>query len=182
MTNLRLSPSEVLLERNVVLEERSQRVDNDPGAKLGEQLNAAQFLHHPYRIPIIGWRHEIASYTLEDARAFYEQWYTPNNAILIIAGDVDASEVRPLAEKYYGVIPARDLPERVRVQEPPQRATRDVELRDPRVRQPSWIRSYLAPSLNAGASEHAYPLEVLSEVLGGTSTEMWTARSRSDVS
>jgi zinc protease len=170
MTNLRLSEPEVLLERDVVLEERSQRVDNDPGALLGEQLGNSQFLHHPYRLPIIGWRHEIASYTMADALAFYEQWYAPNNAILIVAGDVDAEEIRPLAEKYYGVIPPRDVPARVRLKEPPQRAARDVVLRHDRVRQPSWIRSYLAPSFNVGASEHAYPLEVLSEILGGTST------------
>ncbi|HEX6144346.1 MAG TPA: pitrilysin family protein [Geminicoccaceae bacterium] len=170
MVNLRLTEPEVLLERDVILEERSQRVDNDPGAKLSESLNASQYLHHPYRLPTIGWRHEIASYTMADALAFYEDWYAPNNAVLIVAGDIDAAELRPLAEKYYGSIPPRDVPERVRVQEPPQNAARDVVLKDARVRQPYWIRSWLAPSLNAGASEHAYPLEVLSEILGGTST------------
>jgi zinc protease len=170
MTNLNLDEDEVLTERAVVLEERSQRVDNDPGAKLGEAMSAAQYLNHPYRLPVIGWRHEMASYSREDALDFYRTWYAPNNAVLIVAGDIDAAELRPLAEKYYGAIPARDVPERHRVQEPPQSAEREVELADPRVRQPYWLRSYLAPSLTAGAVEHAYALEVMSEILGGTST------------
>lgn len=170
MTHLVLAEDEVRPERDVVLEERSQRTDNDPGARLSEQLNAAQYLNHPYRLPVIGWRHEIESFTREDALDFYRDWYAPNNAILIVAGDIDAAELRPLAEKYYGVIPARDVPPRVRLQEPPQEAPRTVALSDPRVQQPSWIRSYLAPSFSKGASEHAYALEVLAEVFGGTST------------
>jgi zinc protease len=170
MTNLVLDEAAVLPERDVVLEERSQRVDNDPGSRLAEQLNAAQFLHHPYRLPVIGWRHEMETYTREDALDFYRTWYAPNNAVLIVAGDIDAEELRPLAEKYYGTIPRRDVPERVRVQEPPQQAAREVELIDPRVMQPYWQRSWLAPSYTAGATEHAYPLQVLAEVLGGTST------------
>jgi zinc protease len=170
MTNLKLGEQEVVNERSVVLEERSQRVDNDPGARLSEELNATQYYHHPYRIPVIGWRHEIESYTREDALAFYDAWYAPNNAVLIVAGDIDAAELRPLAEKYYGAIPARPVPPRIRVMEPSQEAVRDVVLSDPRVQQPSWIRSYLAPSFTAGATEHAYALEVLAEIFGGTST------------
>jgi zinc protease len=170
MVNLVLDDAEVVRERSVVLEERSQRTDNDPGARLGEQLNATQFYHHPYRLPVIGWRHEMETYSREDALAFYRAWYAPNNAVLIVAGDIDAAELRPLAEKYYGAIPARPVPARARVQEPPQDARREVVLSDPRVQQPYWLRSYLAPSFSAGASEHAYPLEVLSEILGGTST------------
>ena len=170
MTRLKLEPGEVLTERDVILEERSQRVDNDPGSRLGELVNATQYLNHPYRLPVIGWRHEIAGYTREDALDFYRTWYAPNNAVLIVAGDIDAAELRPLAEKYYGVIPARPVPERQRLGEPPQQAPREVDLADPRVQQPSLIRSYLAPSFNAGESEHAYALEVLAEILGGTST------------
>ncbi len=170
MTNLVLDDAAVLPERDVILEERSQRVDNDPGARLAEQMSASQYLHHPYRLPVIGWRHEIESYTREDALDFYRTWYAPNNAVLIVAGDIDAAELRPLAEKYYGSIAPREVPERVRVQDPPQEAAREVELVDARVRQPSWSRSYLAPSYSAGATEHAYPLEVLAEILGGTST------------
>jgi zinc protease len=112
----------------------------------------------------------METYTREDALDFYRTWYAPNNAVLIVAGDIDAAELRPLAEKYYGAVPARPVPERVRVQEPPQDARREVVLSDPRVQEPYWLRSYLAPSFSAGASEHAYPLEVLAEILGGTST------------
>ncbi len=170
MSNLKLDPDEVRTERDVVLEERSMRVDNDPGSRLGEMVDATQYLNHPYRLPVIGWRHEMASYTREDALAFYRTWYAPNNAVLIVAGDIDAAELRPLAEKYYGVIPARPVPERHRLVEPPQDAAREVDLADPRVQQPSLIRSYLAPSFSAGETRHAYPLEVLAEILGGTST------------
>ncbi|MGI9436731.1 MAG: M16 family metallopeptidase [Geminicoccaceae bacterium] len=170
MTNLILHDDEVLRERDVVLEERSMRVDNDPSSRFAEQINAAQFLHHPYRMPVIGWRHEIESYTPEDSIDFYRTWYAPNNAILIVAGDIDAAELKPLAERYYGTIPAREIPERTRVQEPPQPAAREVTMRDQRVRQPSMMRSYLAPSFNRGETEHAYPLDVLAEILGGTST------------
>ena len=170
MTNLVLAEDEVLRERDVVLEERSQRVDNNPSARFAEQMNAAQFLHHPYGMPVIGWRHEIEAYTREDSLDFYKTWYAPNNAVLLVAGDIDAAELKPLAEQYYGAIPARDVPERVRVQEPPQSAARTVTLKDARVRQPSWLRSYLAPSFNAGDTRHAYPLVVLADILGGTST------------
>jgi zinc protease len=170
MVNLQLDPEQVRTERDVILEERSMRVDNDPGSRLGELINATQYLNSPYRLPVIGWRHEIASYTREDALAFYRTWYAPNNAILIVAGDIDADELRPLAEKYYGVIPARPVPERHRLTEPPQDAPREVDLADPRVQQPSLMRSYLAPSFSAGETKHAYPLEVLAEILGGTST------------
>jgi zinc protease len=170
MTNLQLDPEQVRTERDVVLEERSMRVDNDPGSRLGELIDATQYLNSPYRLPVIGWRQEMASYTREDALAFYLSWYAPNNAVLIVAGDINAAELRPLAEKYYGVIPARPVPARDRLKEPPQGAAREVDLADPRVQQPALIRSYLAPSFSAGESKHGYPLEVLAEILGGTST------------
>ncbi|MEM7224413.1 MAG: pitrilysin family protein [Pseudomonadota bacterium] len=170
MTNLRLTDELVDPERQVVLEERRSRVDNDPGTQLSEAIRAAQFLNHPYRRPVIGWKHEIEALTKENALAFYKRWYAPNNAILIIAGDVTADEVRPLAEKYYGVIPPGDIPERVRVQEPPQRAARTVTIESPRVRQPSLSVSYLAPSYNGEPGERAYALQVLTEILGGGTT------------
>jgi zinc protease len=170
MVNLDLADEHVYPERDVVLEERRSRVDNEPGSLLGEQLMAAQYLHHPYRLPVIGWFHEIASYTREDALDFYRRWYTPNNAILVVAGDTTAEELRPLAERTYGRIPARDLPPRQRVVEPPQHAARRITLHHERVRQPSLVRSYLAPSFASAGREHAYALEVLSEILGGGGT------------
>ena len=170
MANLVLSEAVVGPEREVVLEERRSRTDNEPSAILSEQLAAAQFLAHPYGIPIIGWEHEIRGLDADDALAFYRKHYVPNNAILVVAGDVTAAEVRPLAERYYGVIPARPLAPRLRPQEPPQRAARRLEMRDERVRQPSWRRSYLAPSRMAGEVRYALPLRILAEILGGGPT------------
>lgn len=170
MRNLELDDAIVLPERDVVLEERRQRIDNIPASKLNEQMSAALYLNHPYGRPIIGWEDEVRALTTEDARAFYRRHYMPNNAILLVAGDVTVGDVMPLAQKYYGAIPPGDLPPRFRPQEPPQQAARIVVIEDPEVRQPRWRRSYLAPSYNVGNREHAYSLEVLSEVLGGGAT------------
>ncbi len=172
MTNLVLTDEELESEKLVVLEERRQRVESSPGGLLSEQVNAAAFTNHPYRIPLIGWAHEIEALTRDDVFAFYRTWYAPNNAVLVVAGDVDPAEVRRLAEKYYGPIPARDVSERTRLIEPPQIAPREIVLEDARAGSPSWSRRYLAPSYNAGASEHAYALQVLAEVLGGGATSV----------
>lgn len=170
MSNLVLTDEVVLPERDVVVEERRSRTDNNPSAKLFETMQAALYLNHPYRLPVIGWQHEINALNTETALAFYRKWYAPNNAILIVAGDVTAAEVRPLAEKYYGVIPSKSVPERVRIEEPPQTSARRVIHESPRVRQPLLAISYLAPSYRGGATEHAYALQVLDEVLSGGST------------
>ncbi len=170
MVNLRLTDEVVDPERLVVLEERRSRVDNDPGSRLWEVVRAAQFLNHPYRRPIIGWEHEIRALTTEAALAFYKRWYAPNNAVLIVAGDVTAEEVRPLAEQFYGPIPRRDVPERKRVEEPPQNAARSVTLESAQVRQPSLSINFLAPSYRRGESRFAYALQVFSEIAGGGST------------
>ncbi len=170
MTNLKLTDELVLPERDVVLEERRSGVDREPSSQLSEALRAALFLNHPYRLPVIGWEDEIHALTKDDAVAFYRRWYAPNNAVLIVAGDVSTDEVRRLAETYYGPIPAREIPLRRRLQEPPQLAARRVVLENPRVRQPSITISYLAPSYNAGQSEYAYALQVLDEILGGGPT------------
>src|SRR6056297_2795767 len=106
MRNLAMSEDDVRTERQVILEERSQRVDSDPASQFGEQRRAAQYLNHPYGIPIIGWRHEMETLDQDAALDFYRQYYAPNNAILIVAGDADPDEVRRLAEKHYGPIPA----------------------------------------------------------------------------
>ncbi len=170
MTNLVLTPEQVEPERQVVLEERRMRVENDPGSILQEHVGAALFMNHPYQRPVIGWEHEIRALTMDDITAFYRQWYEPNNAILVVAGDITVDEVRPLAEKYYGAIPRGPDIERVRPTEPPQRAERRVILRDARVRQPSWSRLYVSPSYFYGDRKHIHALEVLSNVLGGGAT------------
>ena len=170
MSNLVLSDEDINTERLVVLEERRSRTDNNPSALLREQVNAALYLNHPYRRPIIGWEHEIKALNREAILGFYQRWYAPNNAILVVAGDITAEELRPLAEKYYGTIPRANTPDRARPTEPPQRAARLVTYRDARVRQPSWQRAFLAPSYVTGEKQHAYPLEILADVLGGGST------------
>ncbi|OHC79188.1 MAG: zinc protease, partial [Rhodospirillales bacterium RIFCSPLOWO2_01_FULL_65_14] len=170
MTNLVLDEDAVTTERLVVLEERRMRTDNNPSARLQEQVNAALFLNYPYRRPVIGWEHEIKALDRKRVIDFYKRWYAPNNAILVVTGDITADALKPLAEKYYGVIPAGPKIERNRPTEPPQSAARRVALEDPRVRQPSWSRYYLAPSLKVGETKYAYPLEVLSDILGGGAT------------
>jgi len=170
MANLVLTDALVLPERDVILEERRSRVDNEPGSQLRETMQAGLYLNHPYRVPVIGWEHEIRSLSTETALAFYRRWYAPNNAVLVVAGDVDADEVRRLAEKYYGKVPAGEVLERVRPTEPPQYAARRVTLENARVRQPSLSISYLAPAHNSPGGEHAYALQVLDQILGGGAT------------
>ncbi len=170
MANLVLTDAEVNPEREVILEERRSRVDNQPGARLGEQLNAALYLNHPYGRPVIGWEHEMRGLTTADALDWYRKYYAPNNATLIVAGDITAAELKPLAEKYYGTIPTRPVPARLRPQEPPPDAIRRVRLEDPQVSRPSWSRAYLAPSYTSGETKHAYALQVLAEIVGGGAT------------
>ncbi|MEO0036254.1 MAG: hypothetical protein RLZZ501_2277 [Pseudomonadota bacterium] len=170
MANLALDRDSVETERAVVLEEWRMRVGNSPEARLSQQMEAALFLNSPYHRPVIGWQSEIARLGRDDALAFYRRWYAPNNAVLVVAGDVDAATVRPLAEKYYGALPRRELPPRLHTEEPPPEAARRVTLTDPRVAQPAWRRLYLAPSARAGETRLAQPLEVLAEVIGGGST------------
>ncbi|MEL6678992.1 MAG: pitrilysin family protein [Pseudomonadota bacterium] len=168
MRDLVISDDDWRAERAVVLEERSQRVDNNPSALLGEQRNAALYLHHPYGVPVIGWRHEVEALEREDALEFYATHYTPNNAILVVAGDTTAEEVQRLAETHFGPLaPNPDLPERIRVSEPPHLSPRRISLSDPRVRQPFLMRSYLAPERDSGAQEEAAALTMLAELLGG---------------
>lgn len=174
MANLQVDPNRALIERSVILEERRQRTDNDPGARLGEQMFAALFQNHPYGRPIIGWEQEMAQLTLDDEMAFYRTWYAPNNAILVVSGDIDAATLRPLAEATYGRIPARPVPERLRPVEPPTAAARSVVLADPDVQQPSWRRYYLAPSYRTAEGDEAYALQVLDEILGsGTTSRLY---------
>jgi zinc protease len=178
MTGLILKDENVLPERDVVLEEFNMRVANNPDARLTEQIMAALYLNHPYGRPVIGWRQEIEKLDREDALAFYKRFYAPNNAILIIAGDVDAKEIRPMVEKYYGEIPAQPaIPEkRIRPQEPTPAAPRTVTLSDPRVEQTSVRRYYLVPSSATAASGESPALDVLAQLMGtGSNSYLYRA-------
>jgi zinc protease len=171
MTNLQLLADDVANERQVVLEERRSRVDNDPNSILSEQMGATLFLSHPYRIPIIGWEHEIKGLTQTDAVSFYKRYYAPNNAIVVVAGDVEAEDVFALAEKTYGALKASaDLPPRARVLEPDPQAPRRVILKDERVAQDTLSRQYLAPSIRTAEGREAEALELLADILGSNAT------------
>ena len=182
MKNLRLSESDIVTERNVILEERNMRVENNASALFREQLAAAQYLNHRYGVPVIGWRHEMAELGLDDALSFYGTYYSPNDAILVVAGDVQPDAVLDLAKQYYGVIPANpDLPaERYRSAEPPQTAERRLLFRDARVAQPYVVRSYLAPERDSGAQTDAAALAILAEVLGGSTTSIMAEKLQFD--
>ncbi|MET4262578.1 zinc protease [Bradyrhizobium sp. S3.12.5] len=171
MTGLILKDENVLPERDVVLEEYNMRVANSPGARLNEQIMAALYLNHPYGRPVIGWHQEIEKLDREDALAFYRRFYAPNNAILVIAGDVEAADVRPLVERNFGSIPAQPaIPaRRIRPQEPEPAAPRTVTLSDPLVEQPSMERSYLVPSATTAAAGESAALDVLAQLMGGGS-------------
>lgn len=170
MNNLAITAADIETERNVVLEERNQRTENNPGALANEQFRAALYQNHRYGVPVIGWKHEMEQLELEDALGFYDLYYSPNNAVLVVAGDVEPDAVLALAEQYYGVIPAEpQLPERIRPEEPPQRAERRITYEDPRVSQPYLIRNYLAPERDPGAQQEAAALVYLAELLGGSS-------------
>src|SRR3974390_110373 len=169
MTGLILKDENVLPERDVVLEEYNMRVANNPEGRLIEQIMAALYLNHPYGRPVIGWHQEIEKLDREDALAFYKRFYAPNNAILVIAGDVDPEEVRPMAEQTFGVVPPQPaIPaRRVRPREPEPAAARTVTLSDPRVEQPSLRRYYLVPSAATAAAEESAALDVLAQLMGG---------------
>jgi zinc protease len=171
MTGLILKDENVLPERDVVLEEFNMRVANNPEARLIEQIMAALYLNHPYGRPVIGWRQEIEKLDREDALAFYKRFYAPNNASLVIAGDIDANDVRPMVERAFGEIPAQPaIPaKRLRPQEPEPAASRTVTLSDPRVEQTSVRRYYLVPSAATAAAGESPALDVLAQLMGGGS-------------
>lgn len=162
--------AEVDKEKQVIIEERRMRVENDPNALLSEQMDAALYRHHPYHLPVIGWMHEMEGLTKDDAIAFHQTYYHPNNAILIVSGDVTAEELKPLAQKYYGRLPKGNVPRRKWNEEPPHIAAREVVLHHKNVKQPEWQRTYSASSLAYGKKEDALPLFVLAQIMGGGKT------------
>ena len=170
MTGLVINDDVVLPERKVIIEERHMRIDNSPSALLNEQLDAALYLNQHYHDPVIGWESEMRGLTTEDELAFYRTWYAPNNAVLVLAGDVTVEHAHELAEQYYGSIPSRPVPQRIALEEPPKVAATRLTMKSSRVAETSWSRVYLAPSYLAGDYRYAYALQVLAEVLGGGAT------------
>ncbi len=181
MRDLAFSEAVALTERDVILEERSQRTDNNPQSLFWEQMSATLFKNHPYGTPVIGWRHEMEGLTREDAFAFYERFYAPDNAILVVAGAVTPEEVEALAREHYGALEPSGRPPEARPAEPPHRAARRVAMDHERVRQPYVMRMYLAPTRGTGDTRTAAALEVLEDVLGdGITSRFAEAMQRGD--
>lgn len=177
MQHLKIGEDDWKAERQVVLEERSQRTDSDPGAQFSEERSAVQFYNHPYGRPVIGWRQEMEGLTRDDAIAWYDAHYAPNDAVLVIAGDVTADKARELAQTYYGPIPAKpDSTRKPRPQEPVQRSPRQIQRVDARVAQPVMLRTVLAPQRKTGDQKTAAALTVLAELLAGSSQTSVLAR------
>ncbi|MER8397597.1 pitrilysin family protein [Mesorhizobium sp. M1348] len=168
MRNLILNDDVIKTERDVILEERRSRIDSNPQAVLDEEIDATLWQNQPYRIPVIGWMQEMEKLNRTDAMAFYNKYYTPNNAVLVVAGDVEPETVKALAEKTYGkVARGPDLPPRIRPVEPEQNTRRTVTLTDGRVSVPSFTTQWVVPSYHTAKPGEAEALDVLSEILGG---------------
>jgi zinc protease len=170
MRGLILTEDVIGAERDVILEERRQRIEGSPQALLGEEAAATLYQNHPYRIPTIGWMHEMEGLTRQDALDFYHSYYAPNNAVLVVAGDVDAEEVRKLAEETYGQVErGPELPPRIRPSEPHYDTARTVTLSDPRVGVPSFTKAWVVPTYRMAEPGEAEALDLLAEILGGGS-------------
>jgi len=172
MVHLRLDEKEVLTERDVILEERRSRIENNPSSILDEQMNAALYQNHPYGKPVIGWYHEMAKLSRQNALDFYKHYYAPNNAILVVSGDVTADEVRKLADETYGKIPANPTvpTTRQRPTDPPQLVARRLTLKDPRAGNYSFQRYYQTPSYVTAKPGEAEALDILMKIAGSGST------------
>ncbi|HEY1311506.1 MAG TPA: pitrilysin family protein [Pseudolabrys sp.] len=177
MTGLQLTDKVVLPERDVILEEQSQRIANNPRARLSVQIDAALYLNHPYGKPTIGWRHEMEQLSRDDAIGFYRRFYAPNDAVVVIAGDIEPNEALKFAEDTYGKVPRHaNIMPRQRPQEPTPVAVRSLTLADPRVEQPLLQRAYLVPSFATAKPSQSEALEVLAHILGnGSNSRLYRA-------
>jgi zinc protease len=171
MVNLRILEKELIPERQVVLEERRMRVDNVPAELLDEAVREQLFgRHKPYAMPTAGYVDDVKKLGVADLTAFYRRFYAPNNAVLIVAGDTAAETVRRFAEKYYGPIASRKVEPRRRPAEAGPDLPQRVVRADARVAEPRWNRDFLAPSYRVGETRHAYALQLLSRLFGGSET------------
>lgn len=166
MENLSLADDILVTERDVILEERKQVVDSDPLRRLQEQVYAALQPGLPYGTPIIGWAHEIAALDKQAANYFYSHWYAPNNAVLVISGDITMEKLKPMVEEHYGKLKPKPVPSRVRLKadEPP--VQRRIELSDPDVQLPLLNIAYIAPTYGSSKDNMPYALQIMNEILG----------------
>lgn len=170
MLNLAPTAANFAKEREVIIEERRMSIENQPAALLSEEMQAMLFRNHPYHTPNIGWMHEMTSLSREDVLAFHRKFYHPANALLVVAGDITRKEIEPLAEKYYGNLAKGEENIRHWRSEPPQRGARHIEIRHRNVRQPEFVRYYVAPNIAGADKELVLPSFLLAQVLGGGST------------
>ena len=177
MQNLSLTDEQVYPERDVIIEERRQRIETNPGARLGEAMRHALFANSPYGRPAIGWKQEMEQLTTADAVAWYKKWYTPDNATLIVVGDVKPDQVKALAEEYYGPIPSHPVPPRIRPQIAPLGgAVQRITLKDENIHEPAFSRIYVAPNYSQKTKKTALALEVFDEIFGtGTTSRLYKA-------
>lgn len=174
MINLKIPEKEIESERQVIIEERRMRTDNDPKALFSEQLRAMLFASTNYAVPIIGWHDEMPKLNREHVTNYYKTWYAPNNAILVVSGDVTMADVAPMAKKFYGILPSHAVPEHIRPNTPDFPAPTILKFETPDIRQPLLIEGWRVPSYNKEHNEEAYALDVLMETLsGGASTELY---------
>ena len=167
MHNLQLTKADFIKEINVVMEERRMRTDDDPRSLMNEKLMAAAYQEHPYQHPVIGWMNDLQTLSVDDAKDWYKSWYVPNNATLVVAGDVKASEVFALAQRYYGVIPMRKLPTRKNFSEPPQLGIKRIVVKAP-AELPNLVMAYHTPTIIDPEKDwKPYALQVLAGVLDG---------------
>ncbi len=169
MRGLNVAEKDIASENKVIQEERRQRTDNNPGSLLLEQLKAALFTNHPYSIPVIGWMHEVKKLNKDQIMEFYDRYYAPNNAVLVISGDVIAQDVFDIAKRTYGILPSANTPKRKRTTSPPFIADTLITLHHENVKEPVYKRIYRVPSYRQNAGE-SLALEVLEEIMGGGST------------
>ncbi|MDH5722719.1 MAG: insulinase family protein [Alphaproteobacteria bacterium] len=173
MQGLNVPEEDVLSENKVIQEERRQRTENKPQALLDEQLREVLFANHPYSIPVIGWQHEIQSLTRDQIMDFYNKYYAPNNAILVVSGDVNAEKVFEIAKRTYGLMEKRETPKRVRTTSPPFRGKSMISLSDKNVQQPEFRKIFRVPSYRQSSKE-SLALQVLEEIMGaGSSSRLY---------
>ena len=168
MSNLNFDDAEFLKEIQVVMEERRLRTEDNPSSLLNEALMATAFMSSPYRHPVVGWMNDLQNMTANDARDWYRSWYKPNNATVVIAGDVDAKQVLATVKKYYGAIAAQEFPVRKPQLEPPQKGIKQVQVKAP-ADSAQLAMAWKVPRLEPGKLDDPdpYALELLTAVLDG---------------
>ena len=167
MRHLTLEPTGYSKEIQVIMEERRMRTDDQSSARVHEAMNAVAWQAHPYRRPVIGWMSDLEQMTVADVRDWYRRWYVPNNATLVVVGDVNHQQVFGWAKQTYGAIPARALPERKQNEEPVQTGQRQLEVKAP-ADLPLLVMGWKAPRLNDPRKDmDPYALEMLAQILDG---------------